>query len=84
MKTNSYQITQFEVYVSGDLKGYAEGQICFFENNRVHDFLYRIHDPDNGPDNTLVSIDYGYENPMVKKLWGEISSNIKLLVGGTI
>lgn len=54
------------------------------EDNYVHftaeasgyeyDGLYRIHDPENGVDNMLVSIDYGYENDVFDKQWNNIEN----------
>lgn len=34
--------------------------------------LYRLYDPANGPDMTLVSIDYGYMHPIIKRQWDRI------------
>ena len=34
--------------------------------------LYRLYDPANGPDMTLVSIDYGYMHPVIERQWDRI------------
>ena len=34
--------------------------------------LYRLYDPANGPDMTLVSIDYGYLHPIIERQWDRI------------
>lgn len=34
--------------------------------------LFRLYDPENGPDMTLVSIDYGYLHPVVERQWDRI------------
>ena len=36
--------------------------------------LYRLYDPANGPDMTLVSIDYGYLHPIVERQWDRIET----------
>lgn len=70
-----FEIITANVYTKGDLKGYIDG-IIEFSNGKVHEFLYRIHDPENGDSNKLVSIDYGFENPMVDELWDTIEKYI--------
>ena len=36
--------------------------------------LYRLYDPDNGKDMTLVSIDYGYLHPIIERQWDRIEA----------
>lgn len=49
----------------GDLKGYVNAMLVdkrpeakYF--NYGYETLFRVHDPVNGPDMTLVSVDYGW------------------------
>jgi len=71
-----FKFENVEIYEKGDLKGYMQG-IIIFSNDKEHEFLYRIEDKENGDDFTLVSIDYGYENNMVDRLWDEIENYCK-------
>lgn len=48
-------------YQKGYLTGYITGILKDKETNRNYDILYRIHDPNNGNDYTLVSVDYGWK-----------------------
>jgi len=83
IRTDNYTMENLEYYLKGDLKGYANGLIEF-SNGKVHEILFRFYDPDNGESNQLVSIDYGYENPMVDEYWGEIEAEITKSVKGVI
>lgn len=71
-----YELYTIDIYTKRDLKGYANGEITFHYNNDTynHEFLYRIHDPENGKDNELVSIDYGYKIPYIDEVWDEIKA----------
>lgn len=42
-----------------------------------YDGLYCIHDPANGPDNKIVSIDYGFEDKIFEQQWENIESFLK-------
>jgi len=77
---SGYEIMRIETFSEGDLKGYAQGRIHFFNTGCTHEFLYRIDDPENGKSNTLVSIDHGYLNNRIKESWDEIEAEIKELV----
>lgn len=83
IKTDNYAIENLEYYFTGDLKGYANG-IIEFSNGKTHELLFRFYDPENGGSNELVSIDYGYENPMVSNHWNEIETKITKAVSGFI
>lgn len=52
-------IRAFEVYSTGELKGYGQGLLYDEKRNSEHEFLFRFADPANGERNTLVSVDYG-------------------------
>ena len=39
--------------------------------------LFRINDPENGQNMEIVSIDYGYLHPEIKKQWGQIEDYLK-------
>lgn len=39
--------------------------------------LYRLHDPENGPDKDLVSIDYGYNHPIIAEQWNDIEAALQ-------
>lgn len=56
----SYEMWNYDIYTKGDLKGYLNGYIEV-DNNRQYELLYRISDKENGNDNTIVSIDYGWK-----------------------
>jgi hypothetical protein len=58
---DGYILHHIEVYTKGDYAGYI---YCILEDTRKnsdHETLFRIHDPKNGEDYTLVSVDYGWE-----------------------
>lgn len=75
-----FKLENVEIYEKGDLKGYMQGFIIFSNDvDYEYEFLYRIEDKENGNDFTLVSIDYGYKNNMVDKLWNEIENYCKNL-----
>ena len=42
--------------------------------------LFRIHDPGNGNDMELVSIDYGYLHPAIEQQWSSIEERLKQAV----
>lgn len=49
----------------GDLKGYVNAMLVDRRKNAKYknwgyETLFRVHDPINGPDMTLVSVDYGW------------------------
>jgi hypothetical protein len=50
----------------GDLKGYVNAMLVDRRTdakfkNFGYETLFRVHDPINGPDMTLVSVDYGWK-----------------------
>ena len=78
MKKTTFTITNREVMTKGDLKGYITAMISFSNKPEVeHELLYRVHDPENGEDFTIVSIDYGYNNKEVDNLWNDIETEFK-------
>ena len=75
-----YNISSFDYYRKGYLKGYAAGFITFNYDNREydHEFLYRYEDdPDNGEGNQIISIDYGYKIPYIEEVWQAITEELK-------
>lgn len=58
--TERYVLINVEFYLKGDLKGYVNAYLHDEENDKVYEVLYRVYDPENGNDFTLVSIDYGW------------------------
>lgn len=52
---------EIQFYTNGDLKGYINGLVYDTETNRDYEVLYRVHDPQNGSDYDLVSVDYGWK-----------------------
>lgn len=55
-------LENIEYYTKGDLKGYIN---CILSDYREssepsYEILFRVHDPENGKDLSLVSCDYGY------------------------
>ncbi|PGK51924.1 hypothetical protein CN918_29470 [Priestia megaterium] len=83
--TTTYELGSFDVLEKGDLKGYTNEFIHFkFTNSETgkpdetaHEFLYRYEDEANGPNNKLVSIDYGYLVPGIDELWEGIEEELK-------
>lgn len=80
---NRFDFDTINVYTKGDLKGYADGYITFrYQRNGTesecnHEFLYRFDDAENGQNDTLVSIDYGYEIPYIDRVWQDITIYLK-------
>lgn len=73
-KERNYEMTNIEIQEKGDLKGYA---VFVVEVEAVPlEGLYRICDPENGPDMTVVSIDYGAEYDMVERCWDDIENEL--------
>lgn len=44
-----------EFYLTGDLKGYIQGEVHNLEINYKAEFLFRVRDDENGKPNTMVS-----------------------------
>lgn len=65
--SNQVEVENLHTYFSGELRGYATFEVVG-KDFRLEG-LYRIFDPENGPDMTLVSVDYGYEYPEIKENW---------------
>lgn len=57
-----------------DLEYDDEGYLHFrvMADDYALEGLYRLYDPANGPDMTLVSIDYGYMHPIIERQWSRI------------
>lgn len=73
-----FEFRNVGIYEQGYLKGYMQGFIIFSNQPECeYEFLYRIQDHENGDSFKLVSIDYGYKNNMVAKLWNEIENYCK-------
>jgi hypothetical protein len=56
-----YTLYNVEFYTKGFLKGYINAMLEDNQTNHDHEVLYRVFDPANGNENTLVSIDYGWK-----------------------
>lgn len=76
-KISSKEIENFEIHVGGDLKGYATGVLVDKDRNRGHEFLFRFEDSANGPANTLVSIDYGYNIANSEKVFKALEKGLQ-------
>jgi hypothetical protein len=62
-----YTLHGIEFYTKGDLKGYIYALMEDKQTGYDHEVLYRVFDPENGNNYTLVTIDYGWkcnDNPM--------------------
>lgn len=59
-----------------DLEYDDEGYLHFrvLADDYALEGLYRLYDPANGPDMTLVSIDYGYLHPIIERQWNRIEN----------
>lgn len=76
---------QEEINIDGNIV--CLGSFEFDEDNYLHfsveadgyglEGLFRIYDPENGKDMSLVSIDYGYEHPLIKRGWELIENQLK-------
>ena len=57
-----------------DIEYDSEGYLHFhvLADGYALEGLYRLYDPANGPDMTLVSIDYGYMHPIIERQWSRI------------
>ena len=78
-----YKFESREYITKGDLNGYVVGIISFADdddNETSHDFIFRHHDPKNGKDFKLISIDYGYKNPYIDTVWDDIEKELKSYV----
>jgi len=62
-----------------DQDGYVHFTIVSLDEYLLNG-LYRTHDTANGEDNSLVSIEYGYDHPEIEKYWNDIESRITELV----
>lgn len=69
-KLNDLQISNFEY----DGEGYLHFTIE--ADNHLLDGLYRIHDRENGESLKLVSVDYGYQHPVISEKWSYIENTI--------
>lgn len=58
---NRYMLENLTVYNKGYLTGYINCMLIDNEKYIGYETLYRIHDPLNGNDYTLVSVDYGWK-----------------------
>lgn len=58
---------------------YDEGYLHFTVEADGYELegLFRINDPENGQNMEIVSIDYGYLHPEIKKQWGQIEDYLK-------
>ena len=74
---SQYKAHHLEIYETGNLTGYIQGYVEFENCDKAHEFLYRVHDPKNGDAFKLVSIDYGYLNPLAEELWNAIEASLK-------
>lgn len=77
-----YKFESREYITKGDLKGYVVGIISFSDedNETSHDFIFRHHDPKNGEDFKLISIDHGYIVPYIDTVWDDIEKELKSYV----
>lgn len=57
---------------------YEDGYLHFrvYADGYALEGLYRLYDPENGPDMTLVSIDYGYLHPIIERQWSRIEESL--------
>jgi hypothetical protein len=62
IKVNDFlTLVNVEYYTKGYLTGYINCMLEDSKTNKWHETLYRIHDPQNGNDYTLISVDYGWK-----------------------
>lgn len=62
IKVNDFlTLVNVEYYTKGYLTGYINCMLEDSKTNKSYETLYRIHDPQNGNDYTLVSVDYGWK-----------------------
>ena len=72
-----FNVDSIEVITNrrSDMYGYAIGYISF-DNDKTCEFTYRFDDEENGKNNTIVSIDYGYLINGIDNIWNEIEKVI--------
>lgn len=54
------ELTNVELFKRGYLGGYISFMTYDKIRDREHESLFRVYDPKNGKENTIVSIDYGW------------------------
>jgi len=69
---NQFTLTNMEIFLKGNLMGYMTAIISLTNSDKEHELLYRLADDENGKRFTLVTIDYGYYNPLIEKYWDNI------------
>lgn len=70
-KEQQYTLYNVEVNEKGSLKGYVTGLIKFANQERLHEFKYRVNE-EGSESNKLVSIDSSFRNPLAFELWHDI------------
>ena len=81
-KIDNVQIVQLEVYKTGELKGYADFSVEIGDGKV--EGLYRIYDPENGKEQTIVSFDNGYSSKEIIDTYSNtIETELKLATEDT-
>ena len=71
----TYSVTQTIDNLEYDDEGYLHFTVE--DDGYELEGLFRINDPENGQNMEIVSIDYGYLHPEIKKQWGQIEDYLK-------
>lgn len=71
----TYSVTQTINNLEYDDEGYLHFTVE--DDGYELEGLFRINDPENGQNMEIVSIDYGYLHPEIKKQWGQIEDYLK-------
>lgn len=58
---DNFTLENITLYYNGYLAGYINCTLVDNEKYISYETLYRVHDPLNGNDYTLVSVDYGWK-----------------------
>ncbi len=77
---DSIELSNVELYKRGDLSGYISFITYDKIRYREHESLFRVYDPSNGKENTIVSIDYGYEIENIIPIFNKIKQSLISLV----
>lgn len=74
------ELTNVELFKKGYLGGYISFMTYDKITDREHESLFRVYDPKNGTENTIVSIDYGWRIENVEIVFNMIEQELIKLV----
>ena len=72
------EVSNLEFMQKGKFEGYVVGTLYGEDGRSASELLFRLHDPDNGPDCVLVSYDTCYNNEILEKHKYDIKEQMSL------